>query len=67
MEEAGIVYPKGDGASAGEWTCSKCGDAIQDAWFKEMVLLESELRETEVGMIKFNDLVNLRMLFSGSC
>lgn len=59
-DEAGLVCPKGDGTSASDWTCSKCGDSISDAVLKEIASFESELKDADVGTIKFNDLVNLR-------
>eukprot|EP01127_Copromyxa_protea_P016430 TRINITY_DN4885_c0_g1_i1.p1 TRINITY_DN4885_c0_g1~~TRINITY_DN4885_c0_g1_i1.p1 ORF type:complete len:483 (+),score=97.88 TRINITY_DN4885_c0_g1_i1:77-1450(+) len=61
-DEIGIVAPKGDGSNIADWICLKCGEGVQETLWKEMLAFEAELKETEVGMIKFNDLVNLRKI-----
>eukprot|EP01126_Amoeba_proteus_P048204 TRINITY_DN555_c0_g2_i3.p1 TRINITY_DN555_c0_g2~~TRINITY_DN555_c0_g2_i3.p1 ORF type:complete len:343 (+),score=72.82 TRINITY_DN555_c0_g2_i3:440-1468(+) len=61
-EEAGVVCPRGDGKLPTEWNCSKCSETISDATLKEIITLEKDLKDTEPGLIKVNDLLRARRI-----
>jgi len=61
-EEAGIVCPSGSGTTPAEWSCSKCGDPVADNVWKEWLVLEQDIKETEIAVVKVNDILNLKKI-----
>jgi len=62
VDEAGTVCPSGLGNANGDWGCSKCPDPLSDNVVKEFVLLEQEVRETDVASVRVADILNLKKM-----
>jgi len=59
-EEVGTICPSGLGNTTSEWGCSRCPDAVSDSVIKEFILLEQEVRDTDIAAVKVSDILHLK-------